>query len=117
MSREMVSEGRSLRSLVEECLTFETEGPSQPEAAAHERRAVLYPEWDYRIEDYRMNWCRVVDQPAEMGPDEFVTTTLAAQQSTVKSLRRFFEGLRPPAFRRVAGQIDGEEVDLDALVR
>jgi nitric oxide reductase activation protein len=42
---------------------------------------------------------------------------LVSHQSTIKSLRRFFEGLRPPAFRRVAGQSDGEEVDLDAVVR
>jgi nitric oxide reductase NorD protein len=32
-------------------------------------------------------------------------------------LRRFFEGLRPPAFRRVSGQPDGEDLDLDAVVR
>jgi nitric oxide reductase activation protein len=42
---------------------------------------------------------------------------LASQQGTAKSLRRLFEGLRPPAFRRVAGQSDGEEVDLDAAIR
>ena len=32
-------------------------------------------------------------------------------------LRRSFEALRPPAFRRVGGQPDGDELDLDALVR
>lgn len=64
-----------------------------------------------------MNWCRVVERPADLGSDEFVTETLAARQSTVKLLRRFFEGLRAPAYRRVAGQPDGEEVDLDAVVR
>ncbi|CUS33796.1 nitric oxide reductase activation protein NorD [Candidatus Nitrospira nitrificans] len=116
-SGDMLREGRSLPSVVEQCLTLEIDAPQTQETMAHGERAVLYPEWDHRIEDYRMNWCRVVERPADSGSDEFVMKTLATQRSTVKSLRRFFEGLRPPAFRRVAGQTDGEEVDLDAVVR
>jgi nitric oxide reductase NorD protein len=116
-NRERLNEGRSLPSVVEESLTLEVSAQPVQETTAHEGQAIFYPEWDYRIEDYRMNWCRVVERPADLGSDEFVTATLAAQQSTVRSLRRFFEGLRPPAFRRVMGQPDGDEVDLDALVR
>lgn len=116
-SRDVLSEGRSLPSIVEECLSLEVEPQPIRDVDAHDRQATLYPEWDHRIQDYRMNWCRVVERPADPGSDEFVTETLAARQSTVKSLRRFFEGLRPPAFRRVARQPDGEEVDLDAAVR
>ncbi|MBS0181317.1 MAG: VWA domain-containing protein [Nitrospira sp.] len=115
--REMLSEGRSLPSIVEECITLEVETPPIRELTPHDGRATLYAEWDHRIEDYRMNWCRVVERPADHGSDDFVTETLVSHRSTVKSLRRFFEGLRPPAFRRVAGQSDGEEVDLDAVVR
>lgn len=116
-SRDRLSAGRPLPSVVEECLTLEEDAQPTREITAHHGRATLYPEWDYRIEDYRINWCRVVEQPADHGSDDFVTETLVSQQSTVKSLRRFFESLRPPAFRRVAGQADGEEVDLDAVVR
>jgi len=116
-SKDMLDDGRSLPSIVEECLTLEVETPPIRELATHDGRAILYAEWDYRIADYRMNWCRVVERAAEAGPDDFVTETLASHRSTVKSLRRFFEGLRPPAFRRIAGQPDGEEVDLDAVVR
>lgn len=116
-NRERLSEGRSLPSVVEECLTLESDGHPLQEKTEYEGQAILYHEWDYRIEDYRINWCRVVERPADLGSDEFVTATLAARQSTVRSLRRFFEGLRPPAFRRVMGQPDGDEVDLDAVVR
>lgn len=114
---DMLSEGRSLPSIVEECLALEVETQPIRQLTTHDGRATLYAEWDYRIEDYRMNWCRVVERPADPGSDDFVTETLVSHQSTVKSLRRFFEGLRPPAFRRVAGQSDGEDVDLDAVVR
>ncbi|MDF0664449.1 MAG: VWA domain-containing protein [Nitrospira sp.] len=116
-SKDTLSEGYSLPSIVDECLTLELDARPIREVSAHGERATLYAEWDYRIEDYRMNWCRVVEQPADLGSDDFVTETLVSHQSTVKSLRRFFEGLRPPTFRRVSGQPDGEEVDLDAVVR
>lgn len=114
---ERLSEGQSLPSLVEESLTLETDARSGHEVRAHEGQTVLYPEWDHRIDDYRMNWSRVRGCPADIGSDEFVTATLAAQRGAVRVLRRFFEGLRPPAFRRVTGQPDGDEVDLDAVVR
>ena len=113
----IMSGGRSLHSVVEECLAVEGESQPLQGATSQDERVILYPEWDCRIDDYRPNWCRVVEGPAEYGSDEFVTTTLTAHQSTVKSLRRFFEQLRPVAFRRIAGQMDGEDVDLDAIVR
>jgi nitric oxide reductase NorD protein len=108
--------GRSLPAIVDELLQLEVEQES-----AHERlygeRAVRYPEWDYTIQDYRLNWCRVVEREADAGSDEPVSLALNTHRSAVRTLRRYFEGLRPPAFRRMAGQIDGEELDIDAVVR
>ncbi|MGE0643347.1 MAG: nitric oxide reductase activation protein NorD [Nitrospira sp.] len=115
--KERLGEGRSLPSIVEECLTLESDVRPMQESAEHRGQTVSYPEWDHRIGDYRMQWCRVWERPADSGSDEFVTVTLTTQHSTVQALRRFFEGLRPPAFRRVVGQPDGDEVDLDAVVR
>lgn len=109
--------GRSLPSVVEELLAIEVESPPMPESMVHDERTVRYPEWDHTIQDYRMNWCQVMERPAEAGSDESVGETLAGHRSALRSLRRFFEGLRPPAFRRVAGQADGEELDIDAVVR
>ncbi|NGZ04120.1 MAG: hypothetical protein CV090_13855 [Nitrospira sp. WS238] len=112
-----LGQGRSLPSIVDECLTLESDVRPMQELVEHQGQTVSYPEWDHRISDYRMNWCRVLERPADSGSDEFVTATLTTQHSTVRSLRRFFEALRPPAFRRVTGQPDGDEVDLDAVVR
>ena len=109
--------GRSLPSVVEELLSIEVEPPPMPESMIHDERTVRYPEWDHTIQDYRLNWCQVIERPAEAGSDDSIGETLAAHWSTLQSLRRFFEGLRPPAFRRVAGQTDGEELDIDAVVR
>lgn len=109
--------GQSLPSVVEELLAIEVESPPMPESMVHDERTVRYPEWDHTIQDYRMNWCQVIERQAEAGSDDSVGETLAAHRSALRSLRRFFEGLRPPAFRRVAGQTDGEELDIDAVVR
>jgi nitric oxide reductase NorD protein len=107
--------GRSLPSVVEELLALEVDAmPLESDAAERTHR---YPEWDYRLQDHRINWCRVVERAAERGSDECVSGTLNAHRSAVRLLRRCFEGLRPPAFRRLAGQPDGEELDIDAVVR
>jgi nitric oxide reductase activation protein len=45
-----------------------------------------------------------------------VEQTLSAHHSSVLLLRRYFESLRLPALRRVSGQADGEDLDLDAAV-
>jgi nitric oxide reductase NorD protein len=117
ISGDVLGGGRSLPSVVEELLALDVEQQPVSEATSRGERAVRYPEWDCSIQDYRMNWCRVIERSADPGSDDSVSATLAAHRSEIKSLRRFFEGLRPPAFRRVAGQADGEDVDIDAVVR
>jgi nitric oxide reductase activation protein len=105
-----------LPSVVEEVLAIEIE--ARPlKADGDTERTYRYPEWDYRLQDHRVHWCRVIERPAARGSDECVSSTLTAHRSTVRLLRRYFEGLRPPAFRRLAGQPDGEDLDIDAVVR
>ena len=114
---DVLGGGRSLPSAVEELLAVDVDEQAVPETTPDGQRAVRYPEWDHVIQDYRLNWCRVLERAADAGSDEFVSSTLTKHHSTIRTLRRFFESLRPPALRRVPGQADGEEVDLDAVVR
>jgi nitric oxide reductase activation protein len=109
--------GRQLPSHVEELLALKVEQPAPVDHAGTGDRTVRYPEWDQGIDDYRLNWCRVVERAAEEGNGEIVGATLSAHGSEVSALRRFFEGLRPPGLRRVQGQADGDELDVDAAVR
>ena len=109
--------GRQLPSHVEELLALKVEQPALRDYAGPGDRAVRYPEWDQEIDDYRLNWCRVVERAAEEGSGDIVGTTLGAHGSEVSALRRFFESLRPPGLRRVPGQADGDELDVDAAVR
>jgi hypothetical protein len=109
--------GGEVPSLVEEVLALEGEGRLRHDAAGEAGRLVRYPEWDAAIQDYRHSWCSLFEREAEEGSSEFVEQTLSAQRGEITLLRRYFEGLAPSKFRRLAGQVDGEELDLDALVR
>ncbi|MEO6307145.1 MAG: VWA domain-containing protein, partial [Nitrospiraceae bacterium] len=109
--------GRQLPSHVEELLALEVEQPTPVDHAGPGDRTVRYPEWDQRIDDYRLNWCRVVERAAEEGSGDIVGATLSAHGSEVSALRRFFESLRPPGLRRMPGQADGDDLDVDAAVR
>jgi nitric oxide reductase activation protein len=109
--------GRQLPSHVEELLALKVEQPTPVDHAGPGDHTVRYPEWDQRIEDYRLNWCRVVERAAEEGSGDIVGATLSAHGSEVSALRRFFESLRPPGLRRVPGQAEGDDLDVDAAVR
>jgi hypothetical protein len=114
---EQLAGGRQLPSHVEELLALKVEQPALVDQAGPGAWAVCYPEWDQGIDDYRLSWCRVVERPAEEGSGDIVGATLSAHGSEVSALRRFFECLRPPGLRRVPGQADGDELDVDAAVR
>jgi len=75
-----------------------------------------YDEWDGIIKDYRSKWCRVVERDGEEGSPDFAEEVLNEHATYVRMLRRYFESIRPPGLRRIRGQADGEELDLDAAV-
>ena len=76
----------------------------------------VYEEWDGRVQDYRPQWCRVVEKVGEEGSPDFVDETLHSYAPMVRLIRRYFETIRPEAFRRLGRQQNGEDIDLDALV-
>jgi hypothetical protein len=64
--------GRQLPSHVEQILALKVEQPAPVDHAGPGDRAVRYPEWDQGIDDYRLNWCRVVERAAEEGNGDIV---------------------------------------------
>ena len=75
---------------------------------------LTYPEWDYRSGTYLKDYCRVLAAPAQA-----VDEPLADDDETrrlIRRVRRQFEVLRPKR-EWLSGQIDGPELDLDAVVR
>ena len=84
-----------------------------PADADHERLAgtYTYPEWNHRSRSYMADHCRVLDAPAE--PDR--ARDYHPDPRRIREVRRQFEALRP---RRILQprQVDGSDLDLDALL-
>lgn len=76
----------------------------------------VYDEWDGMIRDYRPQWCQVLEQAGVEGSPDFVDETFHTYGPMVRLIRRYFETIRPEAFRRLGRQSNGEDIDLDALV-
>ncbi len=83
-----------------------------PADADHEALAGVYTyaEWNHRSQSHMPGHCRVLDAPARPGDTPFVPNA-----RRMREVRRQFEALRP---RRILQprQVDGSELDLDALL-
>lgn len=83
-----------------------------PSDADHEALSSMhtYPEWNHRSRRYMPDHCRVLDAPSQ--PE---AATFTPDPRRVRAVRRQFEALRP---RRILQprQVDGAELDLDALL-
>lgn len=74
----------------------------------------LYPEWDYRSKSYHKNHCRVLTAPAEEEGESWAPDEAALRR--IRLVRRQFEALRPKA-ELLRAQADGEDLDIEAVVR
>jgi nitric oxide reductase NorD protein len=76
---------------------------------------IRYPEWDWRLGQYRMRGAIVRERRAPEGPEAWVEQVLQRHRAMIRGIRRDFEQLRP---RRtvIRRQPDGADLDVDALV-
>jgi nitric oxide reductase NorD protein len=83
-----------------------------PAEAEHERLAdrFTYPEWNHRAASYMPDHCVVLEREVTADPAGFTP-----EPRHLRAVRRQFEALRP---RRILAprQLDGAELDLDAVV-
>lgn len=70
----------------------------------------LFPEWDVYKNQYRPEWCRVIDYPVTTAPD---LAASGVQKDEVLRQRLTRLGLGPKVLR---GQPDGEDLDIEALI-
>ena len=74
-----------------------------------------YDEWDYRRAAYRRDWCHLYESEGPAGDPAWVDAVRQRHAPQIRSIRRRFEALRgEDSLQR--RQLDGEEIDLDALV-
>lgn len=75
---------------------------------------LTYPEWDYTRKAYLPDHCRVLAGPASERGETWEADDEARRR--IRRVRRQFEALRPK-HEVLRAQPDGEELDIDALVR
>ena len=75
-----------------------------------------YDEWDYVMNDYRRNWCRLREIELTGDGGDFFASTLARYSELLPMVRRHFQRIRPASYRMVRGLEDGEEIDLDRMI-
>lgn len=76
-----------------------------------------YPEWDFKRNAYLPDHCRVVAtvaSAAESGADDWQPDVEARRR--IRAVKRQFEALRP-RHRLCPAQADGDDLDLNALIR
>jgi nitric oxide reductase activation protein len=92
-------------------------GPESPEQDLEKGdRAFYYDEWDRELADYRTRWCRIIERSGSRGSRSFVELVRSRYAGVISSIRYQFQLMRPENLRRIRGEIDGEDYDLQAVI-
>ena len=76
----------------------------------------FYDEWDRELGDHRSRWCRVIQRLNRRGSPEFVAHVRSRYSGVISSIRHQFQMLKPESMRKIKGEIDGEDFDLQAVI-
>ncbi len=76
----------------------------------------FYDEWDRELGDHRAKWCRVIQRENRKGHRDFVEQVRAKYSGVISSIRHQFQMLKPESLRKVKGELDGEDYDLQAVI-
>ncbi len=79
------------------------------------RAGIAYPEWDWRTAEYRAGRAVVHEVTAPRGDPAWALEVLQRHAREVAAVRRQFERLRARRVR-LARQLDGDDLDLNAFV-
>jgi hypothetical protein len=75
-----------------------------------------YDEWDRELGDHRAKWCRVIQRENRRGHRDFVEQVRARYAGVISSIRHQFQMLKPESLRKIKGELDGEDYDLQAVI-
>ena len=75
-----------------------------------------YDEWDYLNQNWRKGWCSVYEIREDHVFEDSASELLKRIQPLVSSVRKRFEQFKPVGMRRVPRSLDGEDLDINAIV-
>ncbi len=77
--------------------------------------AILYDEWDYKLNSYRVKWCALKEMEMKKGSLSFYERTIKKHRALVENIKKQFEMLRMD-YKKLKKQKDGDVIDIDAFV-
>ncbi|MGE5476776.1 MAG: nitric oxide reductase activation protein NorD, partial [Bacteroidales bacterium] len=95
-------------------LKFDLDLPPEATDATRLSGTHLYPEWDHRAACYHKDHCSVMVGVAPEEGEDWVPDEQARRR--IRQVKRQFEALRTKA-QILRGQVDGSELDTEAVVR
>lgn len=75
-----------------------------------------YDEWDYLNQSWLKAWCSVYELRHKHENQDSAAELLKRVHPLVPAVRKRFEQLKPAGMRRVPRSLDGDELDLNAIV-
>jgi len=91
--------------------------PVTEESLGKDGQSYIYKEWDFHLGYYRPDWCRVKERLLPDGNTDYYDEMLASNHMLSARVRKQFEMITPELLRKSDRLYDGEDLDLDALVR
>ncbi len=76
-----------------------------------------YPEWDHATSSYRPDWATVYENIQPPGDAAFIDNLLNKHKQLARRLKKIIDQLKPQQRRRVRYMEDGDELDLEVLIR
>ncbi|TQD25891.1 nitric oxide reductase activation protein NorD [Methanolobus vulcani] len=75
-----------------------------------------YDEWDAVICDYKVDWC-VVNEVEPFGmSNDYYDEASEQYRNEIALIKQTFNRMKPETFRKIKGQTDGTEIDIDAFI-
>ncbi|MCK4739322.1 MAG: VWA domain-containing protein [Deltaproteobacteria bacterium] len=85
------------------------------EIPSFDRKRFTYNEWDYKANKYLRDYSILTEDTMHTGKAGVVAEILTRRASLIKEIKRKFEALTPSQ-RFVKRQLDGDNLDIDAVV-
>jgi len=88
----------------------------QKQKQAGDEKPIYYPEWDYRIEHLKQNWCSLYEKESDKGSEIKIEEILQQHKFVLNRLKHIANKLRLDKLQKVKKMSDGDELDFDRVV-
>jgi len=76
-----------------------------------------YQEWDYQSQTYRPDWTTVYETIQSRGDPSYIDALLDKHKQLIRRLKQIVDLLKPQQRKRIRYQSEGDELDMDVLLR